>query len=381
MNIKLGIDKIFLVGISLSLIFSSCGSKDEKHEIITVGALLALTGENASHGITEKRGIELALEEINSNGGILGKPLKIVFADMRMEAEPALAEYRRLVSIHNVPIILGVTGSGVALALAEIAAQDKVVLLSDIDTSPELTRKGGRYFFRVIPSDDISSKFLARWAIGQGWTTAALIYNSQNAWSLGCKQAIESAFNKAGGKIIGPIAVTDQTVNFKSQISTLKAGNPQAYFVTLMGRQAGLFVRQCADKKIFGPFLGTDNLSQDEFPTNAGEFAEKAYFAMPFEGSSPKLESLRKKYEEKYGQTLEGIAINAYDSLMLTANIIESILKEGKNISGEVIREKLLRIKFKGLIGDIEFTENGDLKREDFEMFIYKDGNVIPLVK
>ncbi len=367
----------FIVSIFICIIFSGCSNNYEK-ESIKIGALLALSGEHASFGITEQRGMEIALEEINESGGINGKDLKIVYGDSRLEIERARVEYRRLVSKEKVPAILGVTGSGVALALAETAEKDQVVLLSDIDTSPALTKEGGNFFFRVIPSDDYSSKVLSEWTIERGFKKAALVYNSQNDWSMGSKGAIEDAYPKSGGKLLTSIGVVDDTTDFKPVLTTMKKDSPDAYFVCLMGRQAGLFVRQALDKGINGPFFGTDPFSQAEFVTNAKDALVNSFFVLPTEEESPALESFQSKFRVKYNQESDSIATNAYDTVKLLAYILRKLDKDGVAITGDILRSELQKVEYLGLIGTIAFDENHDIIGARFNKFTYKDGVRIP---
>ena len=230
------------------LVFSSC-NLEKKPNVVSIGAILPLSGENASFGTTARFAYQIAEEDATKQG--LPK-LNLVYGDSKLDKDLALKEFRRMADVEKVVGFVEVTGSGVALALVPIAEKDKLPIVSGINTSPELTEKGGPYFFRVIPSDADSGRVLSEWSVGSDLRRAALIFNQQNGWSTGFKSAIQSAYKTRGGDLPDNaiIPVSDDTVDFSGAITQLKQSNPQVWFIGLMGRQAGLFVKQATEKGV-----------------------------------------------------------------------------------------------------------------------------------
>lgn len=350
-------------------------------EEIVVGSLLALSGPDRSFGITQQQGMKIALEEIEAAGGVAGRPLRIEFADTQLNEDLGLQEYKRLTTNPKIRAIVGVTGSGVALRIAPFANQDEVVLLSSLDTSPKLTA-AGPYFFRNIASDSYSGVVLSNWVVERGETLASLIYNSENAWSRGCREAVEEAYAPAGGSmVVESTAVLDSTDNFSPMIITFREATPtpQAVFVCLMGRQAGLFVSQAKANRLDTPFYGTDPFSQQEFIDNAQDALGQSFFVLPGEGATASYETFAATYRKQYGSEADSIAAKAYDAVHLLAAALENVIRKEKELSGPNIRESLAGIQHEGITGMNSFDENGDLEQANFDQFTYRNGQRVKL--
>lgn len=352
------------------------GGGQEGQAEIVVGSLLALTGQHQSFGITQQRGMDIALEELNAGGGVSGRRIRVVYADTRLEEELGLQEYNRLTQDQGVRLIVGVTGSGVALRLASRANRDRVVLLDSIDTSPRLTEEGGDYFFRNIASDSYSGGVLAKWAIGKGHRKAALVYNSEVAWATGCRSAVEAAYTQAGGQLVlEPIAVVDSTDNFTGPITLIRRAQPSAdaVFVCLMGRQGGLFASQAVANALNVPFYGTDPFSQQEFIDNAGDALSKGFFVLPAEGQNERYRQFAAKYRERFNGDPDTIAAKAYDSVYLLAEALRSVTRGGGEITGPRVRDALVNASIEGATGPNAFDTNGDLREALFDRYTYQN--------
>src|SRR3989344_4828239 len=135
------------------LIFTACAVSQpifQEKQIIKIGALLPLTGQNAIYGEEIKNAIELAKTEINEHGGINGKQMEIIYEDDKADPTVGTKAMQKLIEIDDVSIVLGSWVSGVVLAVAPIAEQNKVVVLATA-ISPKITTAGD-YIFRMQPS-------------------------------------------------------------------------------------------------------------------------------------------------------------------------------------------------------------------------------------
>ena len=355
--------------------FGGCTPKNASE--FQVGSLLALTGPNKSFGINQQRGFEIALEEINQAGGINGRPLSIVYADTQLDNDKADQEYKRISLNNNVKVIVGVTGSGIALDLAPLAERDKIVLLSSLDTSPKLTFNGGEYFYRNIASDAYSGIVLTEVLKQDKKLKPVLIFNSENAWATGCRGAMEDALNRQENisLAIKPIEVNDATSNFSSAIISFNdIPDVDSAFVCLMGRQAGLFAKQAVDAGLQITFYGTDSFSQQEFLDNAKLAAERAKFVLPAESKSEKYKLFEATYQKNYGEQADSISAKAYDALHTLAYVANKNGLDGTD--GEKIKEALDSAEYNGITGINSFDENGDLRDANFEIFTYDKGQL-----
>ena len=139
-----------------------------------IGSISPLTGTNAIQGQDMKRGEELALEQINAAGGVLGQPLKIIFEDTESSPKGGMDAVHKLVEINKVPLILGAYSSGISLPTGQWTNSKKVIQISEASTSPKL-REIGPYFFNVMGLDEVMGTKLAEFALETGATKFASI--------------------------------------------------------------------------------------------------------------------------------------------------------------------------------------------------------------
>lgn len=337
---------------------------------VTVGSLLALSGPDKSFGITQQRGMQIAIDQINENGGINGKTLTFEYADTKLTEDLGLQEYKRLVGDVGVQAIVGITGSGVNLRLAPFAEKDQVVIFDSLATSPKLTKEGGNYFFRNIASDAYAGVVLSEWAIERDHKRIAVVFNSENSWSTGLESAVIEALPIAGGKfVMDSIAVLNSTDNFNSSIVSIRDKSPDAVFVCLMGRQAGLFVSQAKAANLDVPYYGTDPFSQQEFVDNAGDAIGQSWFVLPAENKSERYMEFEKEYQERFADVADSIAAKAYDSVYVFAAALKTL---DDDYSGEAIQSALKSVVYKGITGENSFDQNNDLKSAEFDRMRYE---------
>jgi branched-chain amino acid transport system substrate-binding protein len=349
----------------------------EDPNAVRVGAIIPLSGEYESLGSTQRLAFTLAQADARQQRRT---PLKLVFGDSQMRDLRAEREYHRLAGQDKVVAFVEVTGNALALKLEELAARDKIPIVSGIDTHPRLTRGKGRYFFRVVPSDSVSSAALARWALDQGLGTAAILYD-QSDWGTGLKDAILGTYRTKGGSLPedAVIAVKEDATDFADAISKLRAQSPKACFVALVGEQAGRFVKQTVEKGYGGVFLGLDNLAQPPFLEASEDAKTRVRLLLPTEGNSAASRRFAETYREKTGEEPDLVAIKAYESYLVVLAAVEALQKAGKPVTGEEIRKALEGIQVEGLTGTLSFDRYHDLREARFDRFAYDaEGKRVP---
>jgi branched-chain amino acid transport system substrate-binding protein len=341
----------------------------EDPNAVRVGAIIPLSGEYENLGGTQRVAYALAQEDARRQRRTA---LKLVFGDSQMRDLKTERQYRRLVNEEKVVAFVEVTGNALALKLADLAARDKVPIVSGIDTHPRLTRGKGAWFFRVVPSDAVSSAVLAQWALDQGLGSAAILYD-QSDWGTGLKDAILGTYRTKGGSLPedAVIAVKEDAADFADAISKLRAESPKACFVALVGEQAGRFVKQAVEKGYSGVFLGLDNLAQPPFLEAAGDAKTRTRLLLPTEGKSAASRRFAETYREKTGEEPDLVAIKAYESYMVVLAAVEALQKAGKPVTGEAIRKTLEGIQVQGLTGTLSFDRYHDLREARFDRFAY----------
>jgi len=358
----------FVIIISISII--KCGKKEE---VIELGATFPLTGEVASYGLKAKRGIELKADEINSQGGILGKKIVIDFQDDKNDKKEAVSIFHKFATIDKFPVVFGSAGSTVTLAIAPLANRYKVILISPISSSSRLSTEGGEYFFRTIPADNLQAEILAKWVFDSASRNVGVVYTN-NSWGKPLSEHFGEIFTDLGGNILLSEGVVENSNDFRSVITKLKEfENLDAIVSPTYPKEGGVFVRQIKEMGLDVRLFGGDNWGAPEFINIAKDSAEGIFYTAPSQAKSTAYGQFEKKYLEKFGEKPDVFSSYAYDA---ATAILKAVEKAG-SIDREMILNALKNISFIGVSGEISFKSNGDLKSEAFDKKMIQNGQPI----
>ncbi len=349
-----------------------CQRKASEDNPIELGAILPLTGDAASFGLKARRGIELAVDEANDDGGVLGRLVTVDFKDDRNDAKEAVAIAAEFAKHGKVPVIFGAAASNISRAIAPVAEQNKLVLMSSLSSASELSTEGGPYFFRTMPSDEMQAEVLASWAHESGAGGAAIVY-VDNDWGRSLARKFAGTFTSLGGSVVVSKAASEDTTDFRTVIAGLKHHRGMDVTVSWFGpRQGGMFVLQQKRLGWCRSSLGGHGWSSSEFRRAAGAAAEGVYFVAPSGITTRQYQGFQERYEAKYGARPDVLAAYSYDA----ANAVIKAIESCRATDGERIREALSRLSFDGVSGPIAFDANGDVQAELFGRFTIIDGEV-----
>jgi branched-chain amino acid transport system substrate-binding protein len=360
---------IGIIGVLISKNSSKVNSS------ITFGATFPLTGEVASYGQKAKNGIELALDEINSTGGLLGKNVQVDFQDDKNDKKEAVNIVNKFISIDKYPVIFGSAGSGVSLAICPITQKNKIVQISPISSSALLSAGGGDYFFRTVPADDQQAEILSKEVIGSGIKRVALVYTN-NSWGKPLSEGFKEKFVASGGEVLIEEGVQENTNDFRTILSKIKQiEGLEAIVSPTYPKEGGVLVRQIKELGLSLKLFGGDNWGSPEFRDIAGNSAEGVMYTAPAQRSSATYDEFAKKYEGKYGEAPDVFVAYSHDAFMAIVKAVQ----QRNSIESEQIRQGLLGLDFEGVSGQIKFKANGDLDSEAYAVMTIKNGNAVPI--
>jgi len=350
-------------------------SRDRDRAAVKLGATFPLTGEVASYGQKAKRGIELAVEQRNAQGGLLGGPVEVDFQDDRNDKKEAVTVFTKFATIDRVPVVFGSAGSTVSLAIAPLANRHKVVLISPISSSTELSTEGGPFFFRTAPADDLQAEILAHWVYQSGARKVALVYTN-NSWGKPLAEGFQTRFVSSGGEVLLSEGVAENTNDFRTIIAKLKGiADLDAVVSPTYPKEGGVFVRQAREIGLTTPLFGGDNWGSPEFRNIAGNAADGVLYTAPSESTGPVYDEFAKQYEEKFGEPPDVFSAYAYDA----ANAIFKAAEAADSTDATKIRDALNHVSFTGASGEIAFRDNGDLKSEAFARMTIRNGQPVSI--
>ena len=326
----------------MSLFVFSCTKKTDSNEIV-IGSYSSNTGATATFGVFQLHGTEMAIDEINAKGGINGKKIKHINYDNKSDNDETLAVINRLISQDKVVAILGEATSGRSKIGAQVAQQNKIPMLTSSATNPDVT-KVGNYIFRACFIDPFQGMVMAKFMTENlKLKKAAILRDIKSDYSVGLADIFAQKLKDAGGEVVKDISYQEGDIDFKSQLTAIKAANPDAIFVPGYYNEVALIAKQKAELGMQAiPMLGGDGWSSPKLFEIAKEAINGNYFSNHYttESTDPKTQEFVKAFKAKYHEDADVMAALAYDAVYLMAEAI----KNTKEISPSNIRDELAKL-------------------------------------
>lgn len=350
--------KNFVLLLSLSVLVFGCTKKTNDNEIL-IGSYSSNTGATATFGVYQLRGTEMAIEEINAKGGINGKKIKHINYDNKSDSDETLAVVNRLISQDKVVAILGEATSGRSKIGAQVAQQNKIPMLTSSATNPDVT-KVGSFIFRACFIDPFQGMVMAKFMTENlKLKRAAVLRDIKNDYSVGLSDIFTEKLKAMGGEVVTDISYQEGDIDFKSQLTAIKAKNVEAIFVPGYYNEVALIAKQAHELGIKQPLLGGDGWSSPKLYEIAKDAMNGNYFSNHYttESTDPKTVEFVKAFKAKYNEVPDVMAALAYDAAYMMAEAI----KNTKEITPDNIRIELSKIKnFHGVTGEMSMNENRD---------------------
>lgn len=321
-------------------------------------------------GVMNRRGVELAVAEINASGGIRGRRLEVVFRDDSSSGARAVEVASEFVNDPRMLAVVGHIESGPMTAAARVYDQG-LPAVATTATTPSLSGISP-WVFRVISSDSVNGRDLALHARTVGLTRAAVLYEN-NAYGRGLADAFARTFR---GTIVArdPIAA-DSNSNLEPNISWQRTRRPDAVFVAGSAASGIAVLREARRQGLVATFLGGDGWSG---VTNSGELAEGAVVAVPFSDQDPREDVVRfvSAFRARYGVAPDGNAALAYDATRLIADALRDV-RPTRQAVRDWLAEQLPTAPFNGVTGTIAFNASGDVEGRGFLMTRVRRGGLV----
>ncbi len=357
---------LFFVSI---IIICGCAKREEP-EIVKIGAILPLTGEAALWGQNSKKGIDLAIQEVNDNGGINGKIVHVIYEDSKALPKDGVTAMNKLVNINQVPAIIEGPASSVALAIVPIANKKQIVLISTGSTNPMLSEVGPPYFFRTWNSDDEEARFSAEYVVSKLKIRNMATMYVNNEYGRGLSDAFKNEFEKREGQIEIIESFEQGDRDFRSQLIKIKQFSIDGLYLIGYPKGIPILLRQIKEVGLKSKIIGTVSFEDPQIPEIAGEAAEGIIYPYPKPSTGATVENFQKMFRKKYDEEPGITTDTGYDN----AKLLTYAIKEG-GYNGKGIREILANIKhWQGASGEISFSKTGDVHKH-MVMKIIKDGS------
>jgi branched-chain amino acid transport system substrate-binding protein len=294
-------------------------------EAIKIGEFGSLSGENASFGISQNNGVQMAVEEINAAGGVLGKKIDLTVDDNLTKQGETTTITHKLISEDHVVAIIGEVASSKTLEAAPIAQAAKIPLIATAATNPKVTQTGD-YVFRVCFTDDFQAVVIARFVLEKlKEKNIAFMTDVKQDYSVGLTNIAKDYFSKNGGNVVKEQSYSSGDKDFRAQLTDIKSANPDVIIITGYYPEASLIAKQARQFGIKATLVGGDGWDGSSLIPVGGKAIEGAYFSNHFstEDKSPLVQEFVKKYKAKYNTVPDAFAALGYDAAKLLADAIK----------------------------------------------------------
>lgn len=326
-------------------------------DTIKVGEFASLTGKEATFGQMSHHGTELAINELNAKGGVLGRKFELITEDNQSKPGESKTIAIKLISRDKVIAVLGEVASGRSLEAAPICQANKIPQISPSSTNPKVTEMGD-YIFRVCFIDPFQGTVMAKFAKDTlKVKNVAILTDVASPYSVGLATYFKETFIKDGGTIAMEQKYNGGDKDFKAQITAIKGTSPEAIFIPGYYTDVGLIARQARDLGLTVPLFGGDGWESAKLVEIGGAAIEGAYFSTHFspEEQSPVKQDFVAKFKKAYNEAPDAMAALGYDSAMLLADAI----KRTGTTDGPKLRDALAATKdFEGITGSITIDKD-----------------------
>ena len=365
-----------LISAMMLSAFAGCGKKDSTSEVIKIGGTGPLTGGAAVYGNAAKRGAEIAVEEINALGDI---QFELKYEDDTHDAEKAVNAYNALKD-WGVQISLGSVTSSPCVATSAETFADRIFALTPSASATDVTADKDNMFqmcFSDPNQGSASAQYISDKKLG---TKVAIIYKNDDVYSTGIYDTFMNKAKELGIDVVSTTTfTTDSQTDFSVQLNDAKNAGADLVFLPMYYEAAALILAQAKSMSYAPKFFGVDGmdgiLTLEGFDTS---LAEGVMLLTPFsaDASDEKTVNFVKKYNEKFGETPNQFAADAYDCVYA----IYQACKNGKvtaSMSAEDICDIMIAqfttMKFDGLTGNgMTWGANGEVTKSPKGMVIEK---------
>jgi branched-chain amino acid transport system substrate-binding protein len=321
-------------------------------EPIKIGEVNPITGAIGQYGMTCHQGIQLAVEQVNANGGVLGRQIDLVTEDNQSKPGQTATIIRKFVTQDKVVAIVGELTSSGTLEGGPVAQTAKIPMVSPLATNPKVTEIGD-YIFRVCFIDEFQGRLMARFALENLHAKkAATLTDTKQDYSVGLTGFFKETFANGAGRIVREQSYISGDTDFRAQLTSIKAAEPEVVFVPGYYPEVGIILKEARQLGLTIPFIGCEAWDNSTLLQVAGKAADGCYFSNQFSASDPApvVQEFDQTYRAKFGTLPDNFAALGYDA----ASVVLDAIRRAGTTNPSAIRDALAATKdYPGVSGNI----------------------------
>jgi len=355
--------------LTLGLLFSS--SAWSRTRSIKIGINAPITGDIPKVGEGSKYAAQMWLEDIEAAGGLAvgGKkyPVELVMEDNESQAASAVKVATKMITQDDVLVMVGPQSSKQAVPAGEVANNHRTPMISPWSTNPDTT-KDRPFVFRGCFLDPFQGPVLANFIKEEfRYQKAAVLYDVASDYPKGLAEFFKKAWENLNGpgSVVAYESFVTRDADFSSQLTKIVNSGAEVMFTPQYYNEVALIVPQAHELGWNKPIIGSDSWGSAETVELCGKDCYGLFFSTHYAaaGATGSTKAFIDRYRKTYGYVPDDVGALTWDSLKL----VETAIKATGGLSGRIekdrktVRDALARIKnFKGITGNMTFTEDGD---------------------
>jgi len=362
-----------VLAVLASFVVAGCGKGDSGgSSALKVGLAGVLTGGDGQIGASMLNGTQIAIDEWNAKGGVLGKQIEPVVLDDGGDPQKAVTTAQSLIDA-GVVAVIGHFNSGCTIPASNLYNDAKIIEISPGSTNPTYTDRGLPYAFRVCGRDDQQGAVIASFLRDQQKLDKIAVLNDKTTYGAGLAKVVGDTFTAKGGQVVAAQGIDANDLDFRADISVAQGAGAQAVVWGGMYKGGGPLCVQLREAGLNVPFVSDDGCQDQKFVDAVGGNAQNVFvsFGKDYK-TSPSAQAFIDAYKKKYNDDIGSYSIYGYDA----AQVLFTAIQKAGTTDADKVAAVMKSQPFDTIQGQIEFDSKGDLKVADYVIWTVKDGKL-----
>jgi branched-chain amino acid transport system substrate-binding protein len=361
------------LAVLASLVVAGCGkSGDSGSSTIKIGLAGVLSQGDGQIGASMLNGSQIAIDEWNAKGGVLGKQIEPVVLDDEGNPQKAVTVAQSLIDA-GVVAVIGHFNSGCTIPASNLYNDAKIIEISPGSTNPTYTDRGLQYAFRLCGRDDQQGAVIANFLRDRLKLDKIAVLNDKTTYGAGLAKVVGDTFTAKGGQVVSSQGIDANDLDFRADIAVAQGAGAQALVWGGMYKGGGPLCVQMREAGFNVPFVSDDGCQDQKFVDTVGGNAQNVFVSFGKDyTNSPAAQGFIAAYKKKYDSDIGSYSIYGYDA----AQVLLTAIQKAGTTDADKVAAVLKGQPFDTIQGQIEFDSKGDLKVADYVIWTVKDGKL-----
>ena len=348
---------------------------------IKIADVAELSGGGATVGNNWKNGIDLAVEEINAKGGILGRKIEVSHADS--QSNPGVARAQVQKALDGEPyVLLGPGYSGSVKVTAPLAAEAGITQIMGGEAA-ELTQAGNKFLFRTSFGQQSSMPKVAKYINDELKAKSVAVVWVNNDFGRGGRDVITKEFNRLGIKVAADLSTEAGQADFAADVSKIKGAAPDAVFIYVNEEESARILKEIKRQGVTAPLIGETTLVGQKVIELAGDAANGArgHVGLTTDAPVEAVKAFRDRFVKKYNYVPDHNGLKGYLAIYMVKATTEKMGKVDSKAFADTLHGLTIKTSAEpNILMDVTFDQNGDIDRQGFLVEVVEGKQVVKQV-